>query len=559
MIGQQGFGAQRRALDVEDYIDIARRHLGWIFGPAFAALVVSVVGAFLYPDTYVSTATIRVNAQQVPTSYVTANINQQTQDRISSLAQSILSRSMLAALVNTNQLYPKELARKPIDDVVEDMRSDIKIGTVTPVAGQSGNSKSNFPAFTISFAYTDRFKAQKVVQQISGQFVDQNIRDRNRDSLMTNQLLKDNWDAAKKDLDNLETKLADFRMRNQGRLPDQMQGNMQQLTAAQTRLGALNDALSRSNQERVMLESSLAILNEQIKAARQPVTVEQATAAGVVQKNQRLEEAEREVRTTENLLTNLRERYKDTHPDVQRAATMLESAKKKRDALLKEDEQPKPAAPAATAKTIVTPQQAKEVRDMEASAKRTEAQITAKAVETEQIKKEIASLNAQMRTYESRMQGVPMSEKEYSELMRDRELAKQKFADLDEKMSKSMMAQQMEDRRQGETLDLLDQASLPLTPSKPNRLLVIGAGTGLGLFLGLVLAGVREVKDTSLKNLKDVRAYTQMPLLGSVPLLENDLVVKRRRRVSLLSWSVAFLAGIVIISGSIIYYFATRA
>ena len=559
MIGQQGFGAQRRALDVEDYIDIARRHLGWIFGPAFAALVVSVVGAFLYPDTYVSTATIRVNAQQVPTSYVTANINQQTQDRISSLAQSILSRSMLAALVNTNQLYPKELARKPIDDVVEDMRSDIKIGTVTPVAGQSGNSKSNFPAFTISFAYTDRFKAQKVVQQISGQFIDQNIRDRNRDSLMTNQLLKDNWDAAKKDLDNLETKLADFRMRNQGRLPDQMQGNMQQLTAAQTRLGALNDALSRSNQERVMLESSLAILNEQIKAARQPVTVEQATAAGVVQKNQRLEEAEREVRTTENLLTNLRERYKDTHPDVQRAATMLESAKKKRDALLKEDEQPKPAAPAVTAKTIVTPQQAKEVRDMEASAKRTEAQITAKAVETEQIKKEIASLNAQMRTYESRMQGVPMSEKEYSELMRDRELAKQKFADLDEKMSKSMMAQQMEDRRQGETLDLLDQASLPLTPSKPNRLLVIGAGTGLGLFLGLVLAGVREVKDTSLKNLKDVRAYTQMPLLGSVPLLENDLVVKRRRRVSLLGWSVAFLAGIVIISGSMIYYFATRA
>ena len=109
MIGQEGFGVQRRALDVEDYIDIARRHKGWIFGPAFAALVVSVVGAFLYPDTYVSTATVRVNAQQVPTSYVTANINQQTQDRISSLAQSILSRSMLAALVNTNQLYPKEL------------------------------------------------------------------------------------------------------------------------------------------------------------------------------------------------------------------------------------------------------------------------------------------------------------------------------------------------------------------------------------------------------------------------------------------------------------------
>jgi succinoglycan biosynthesis transport protein ExoP len=245
MIGNEGFGVQRRALDVEDYIDIARRHKGWIFGPAFAALVVSVVGAFLYPDTYVSTASIRVIAQQVPTAYVTANINQQTQDRISSLAQSILSRSILASLVNTNGLYPKQLASKPIDDVVEDMRKDIKIGTLESVGGQTPGPKSTFPAFTISFAYTDRYKAQQVVRQLAGQFVDQNLRDRNRDSLMTNQLLRDNWDAAKKDLNNIETKLADFRIRNQGRLPDQMQGNMQQLTAAQTRLGALSDSLSR--------------------------------------------------------------------------------------------------------------------------------------------------------------------------------------------------------------------------------------------------------------------------------------------------------------------------
>ena len=40
----------------------------------------------------------------------------------------------------------------------------------------------------------------------------------------------------------------------------------------------------------------------------------------------------------------------------------------------------------------------------------------------------------------------------------------------------------------------------------------------MGLVLGLFLAGAREAKDTSLKNLKDVRAYTQLTILGSVPL-----------------------------------------
>ena len=40
----------------------------------------------------------------------------------------------------------------------------------------------------------------------------------------------------------------------------------------------------------------------------------------------------------------------------------------------------------------------------------------------------------------------------------------------------------------------------------------------MGFVIGLFLAGAREAKDTSLKNLKDVRAYTQLTILGSVPL-----------------------------------------
>ena len=51
MQAQDSFGVTRRALDVEDYIDILRRHKGWIFGPAFLALVASVVGVYLWPDT----------------------------------------------------------------------------------------------------------------------------------------------------------------------------------------------------------------------------------------------------------------------------------------------------------------------------------------------------------------------------------------------------------------------------------------------------------------------------------------------------------------------------
>jgi uncharacterized protein involved in exopolysaccharide biosynthesis len=38
-------------MDIEDYIDILRRHRSWIRGPAFVGLVASVVIAFLWPNT----------------------------------------------------------------------------------------------------------------------------------------------------------------------------------------------------------------------------------------------------------------------------------------------------------------------------------------------------------------------------------------------------------------------------------------------------------------------------------------------------------------------------
>jgi hypothetical protein len=89
--------------------------------------------------------------------------------------------------------------------------------------------------------------------------------------------------------------------------------------------------------------------------------------------------------------------------------------------------------------------------------------------------------------------------------------------------------------------------------------MVIAVGAGLGLMIGLVLAAAREMKDTSLKNLKDVHAYTKVSVLGSVPLLENDFVVRRRRRLAWLGWTTACLAAIVVMSGSVVYYYVTKA
>ena len=143
-------------------------------------------------------------------------------------------------------------------------------------------------------------------------------------------------------------------------------------------------------------------------------------------------------------------------------------------------------------------------------------------------------------------------------MSRDYDQAKRNYTDMSEKKTISERATIITGRKQGETLEMLDPASLPQTPDEPKRYMIIGAGTAAGLLLGLFLAGGREMKDTALKNLKDVRAYTQLTILGCVPLLENDLVVRRRRRLTWLAWSTASILGIVVMAGSVFYYFSTR-
>jgi polysaccharide chain length determinant protein (PEP-CTERM system associated) len=538
-------------MDVEDYIDVMRRHRGWIFGPAFAFLVAGVVVAFLWPDTYVSSAVIKVVPPQVPEAYVQSNLNQDMTNHVMSMAQSILSRSNLTSLINTLNLYPKERARQPMEDIIERMQArDVRIGAVE---NQQVSGSGPVTAFQISFRYNNRLQAQKVTEDIVSRFISQNIQERSQASRSTTEFLEGEFEDAKKKLEEAEQRLSEFRIRNIGRLPDQMNANQAQLGSMQMQMTTLDAAISRINQDKLLAENQLRILKDRYNSIKQSGGGEQTVAS--VQRNDQLAEKERQIVSLENMLAVLRERYKDTYPDVQRAAALLAQARKDRDELLKEDADKKQDPAVAPVKRPVAN---RELLDVEASIRRIEGEIAARDLEMKDRQKEMAGLTAAMKSLEARIEGVPVGEKEYSDLLRDRDLARQQYDELNAKKNKSEIATKLENTKQGETLDLLDPASLPQTPTEPKRPVIVAMAAAIGFAVGLMFAGAREMKDTSLKNLKDVRAYTKLPILGSIPLLENDLVVRRRRRLAWLAWSTACLLGFVIMSGSVVYYYATR-
>lgn len=550
----------RRTMDIEDYLDVLRRHRSWILAPIFFGLVIGVVTAYLWPDSYLSSGTIRVMPPVVPSRLVQANVSQEMTQRINQLYQEIVSRHQLIDLIQTYNLYPSQRKGLPIEDVVEDMRKDINI--TQPRGLSNRGDRSGGAAFTISFTYSDRRLTQRVTQELISKFMSEASSSRTKQSVLTTQFLRDQVEMAKKDMDEIENKITALRLSNRAQLPEQEQVMVGRITALESGIQNLNMSLSRVGQDKIQLETQLRIITDQMNSLRttpaeSQFAIAQSLAAGV--RSPELAELDRDILRLDAGLSALKENYKENHPDVQRMASTLNAKRRQREQLAASLEA---AAASGQMATGVTPggrsARGTELRDLQAAKARVESAIQAKEMEAEDLRRQIADTQNRIKALQAKLESSPALQQEYLQLLRDRELVRERYESVNSKLRDSSMATELEQRNQGETLELLEAANMPTDPYAPRREFIVIAGLLAGIVLGVTMAGVREMKDSSLKNMKDVRAYTKLTVLGSIPLLENDFVVRRRRRLGWLAWSAAILLGLLMMSGSIIYYYTSK-
>ena len=133
-----------------------------VFAGITGALVASVC-AFLTQDHYVSTAVVRFTFEGLSESD-----RRGTVDRLTQVEREVLSRRSLGELITKPalDLYQEDRTRMPLEDVVQNMRKDLRIN-------QREGSDWRARYFDISCSYPDRFKAQSVVRELVARFVEQ--------------------------------------------------------------------------------------------------------------------------------------------------------------------------------------------------------------------------------------------------------------------------------------------------------------------------------------------------------------------------------------------------
>ena len=116
------------------------------------------------------------------------------------------------------------------------------------------------------------------------------------------------------------------------------------------------------------------------------------------------------------------------------------------------------------------------------------------------------------------------------------------------------MATSMELMQKGERFRMLDPPSLPLKPDFPNRLKFCGMGLGVGLALGLVVAGGFEFMDDRLHSEKQIKTLLPMRVISEIPDILTLSDERRSKKRMLLGWAMAAIVVVTILAGTAISY-----
>jgi polysaccharide biosynthesis transport protein len=412
--------------------------------------------------------------------------------RLDTISQTVLSRSPLLDQARRFGLYPELAARGLSDAVVEQMKSDIRVETKS-TADPSGHG--TLVGLNLSYRGRDPATAAQVSNSLAALYLEQDAQLRSQRYAGRAGLLKQRLAEMKERLDGHEARAADQR-------PPTPQGRGTRAAAEATALDRLSFQLRATREERMRaLERREGLLKQ------------------LAETDPKNDVAARLARMRQDLVQR-RQKLTERHPDVLQLEAEIA-------ALEKESATPGNAPPSeGPAGTRL-----REALD------ETDAALRAMKRDEELLSQEMASVQAGLRAAPAAGMGeapreYPAVQEIYGSLLRRYEDAQ--LADSAEETLASR-------------LKLLDPAVPPLRDAGPPRLrLILFAAFG-ALSAAVAAGALAERLDRSFRSVDDLRAFTRVPVLATVPALLTAR--DRRRKRLLLGLSVTGAAACVTLLG----------
>jgi succinoglycan biosynthesis transport protein ExoP len=536
--------------DVSDYIAALkrrRRMLAYIVIP-IAALAIGL--ALGLPDRFSSQALFTFSQAEVSGELPTRGRQEKeyADQYVASLRDMVLAPDRLAAALKKPDA-PKELQGGDLEDTIDTIASNTNVRTVrVPVLDpDSGREREIVSAFTVGYVSHDPETSHHVAKWLSSA-----VLQASRDMLAERagssaQFYTAESDRYSKQISTLESKLADFKAKNFGQLPELRDVNLNVMDRNDRDLQAVSEQINNLRQNRMFYASQL----EAAKANGTDTTVLQQLEAEYARKQaiydpdhpdlinlrRQIDSLRRggpamsdmslpqQLEAQKAILSETRQRYSADHPDVKRIQRQIE------------DLQARIARGDKSDSTIPTNPAVMQLK----------AQINGIDTQIAGLEQRSRELRARTDQLVKRVEATPQVEREYQQLTRDLELARTKYDELLKSRMDSELTSAAIAGGRSDEIRIVTPPAVPSEPAKPSRPLIAAAGIVLALVLGLATVVLMEAMDQTVRGSRDVKRVLSVAPLAVIPQIQDAASLRRMRFRMVMLASCAVVGSFIVV------------
>jgi len=550
-------------LHFRHYLDVIKRRKFHFIIPAVVLFLACITIALLLPSVYKATASISIESPAVSENLVHSYLSGYIEERIDSLSKRVMKSENLVEIIEKYGLYTDQKADNTTQRLASEMRQNITVNKI-PTKVQSerhARDMALITSFTVSFEGEEPDQLAAVANELATLFLRENLRNREEKTRTTTQFLEKQLESLRTEIQHTEKKLAAFKEKHLNQLPEIMQLNLKTMDQLEREIDYQQKHINDLTNRKIYLEGQLALLEptmfkvtadgkriltpkEELSVLRSQYLALSASLSeqhpdviklkkklealeGEVGGQQELRQLQKELFDKEHQLELLQKRVSPRHPDAVRL--------RKEVLLLREQVQNLSKKQTVLKADIEKPENPAYIN--------LQTRVEATQMDMEAAKKKLLDLQEKYEEYRERIENTPKVEQEYLELQRDYSNAKASYDKTVDRLRAAREAKGLEEDSMSEKFILVQKATTPLEPYKPNRPLLILFGLFLAVSSGIGVGSISEYMDHSVHTADELAEIAGHRVLTVIPYWEtsHDIRSKRRRLWAFVGSTIALV------------------
>lgn len=462
-------------IDLHYYLAVLLRRLHYVILIFAAVSAAALTLALKLPPVYEASATLLLEAPQIPDALAAPTVGTASLEQLQILEQRLLTRPNMLDIARKLRVFPNMRNMTP-DDIVSAMQSatDINIHT----------GRDQAALMTITFDAGQARTAADVVNEYVTRILADNLAMRTSQAQDTLQFFKQEVDRLQGDLNAQSAKIVAFQNANADALPSTLDMRLQQQAALQERLASTErDAASLQDQKQRLIDIFRA--TGQVAGA--------GSAAAETPEAKLLTQAKSDLAQALAI-------YAPDNPKVKMLQARVDQLQSTVD---------KQANASGATQTAPQPMSMLDIQTADIDSR------------IKQLNQQHADVEKALVKLKESIDRTPDVAVQLDTLNRDYANIQTHYNAASDRLNKASTGERIEALSKGQRIAVLDAASAPDSPTRPNRPKIAAMGAAAGLVLGFGLVVLLEILNTSIRRPIDLVRGLNITPIGTIPYIRT--------------------------------------